>query len=433
MFSVRGFIKDMRKKGVNDFLTREEYDAEKNIAVFRSVLYALIFLEIFGVRFLLHESVSNLLLGILGGVFVFSILMMLDLIFIERLPWAKSLMPYVKYLVTLVDVLIICVLSYFIAIIFANTNNLEWVFSLIFLGSASLLLGVSLFRHHTETTLLTGILELVGFVVMKIVIFHYSGIIAIFNANHIYQLQNAVVIWILLTLVVLFALMAGRVRALVGRNKLQEELNRFLPENVTHQVEQGNVDIHLGGEKQWITVLFSDIRNFTTFSEKRSPEEVIDFLNGYFNDMIESVFHYHGTLDKLLGDGLMAFFGIPADGEIQQDQAVKCALDMLRRLESFNQLRKMKGEETIEIGIGIHTGLAIVGNVGSFRRMEYTAIGDTVNAASRIEDLTKKYKVPILISAETKKRLKGNFQAELVGKDHVKGKSEEVEIYKVVG
>ncbi len=432
MLSVEKFFAKHQRQKLDHFFVQEEYQAEKKIAIFRVILYALIVLEIIGVRVFFQERISGMLILALSLIFVFSVLMMVDLLFIEKLQWAKGFMPYAKYWVTVVDVFIISVMSYVVTQMFGTDQIQEWVFSLVFFGGSSLLLGVSLFRHHWVTTVVTAVLEILSFVGMKIFIFHYPGIIEIFNRNHEYQLQNALVIWIILSLAVLFSLMAGRVRAMVGRNKLQDELNRFLPENVANQVGNGEVNIKLGGEKKLVTVLFSDIRNFTGFSEKRTPEEVVDFLNSYFNDMIESVFHHHGTLDKMMGDGLMAFFGVPAEPENQQNNAVSCALDMLKRLRAFNELRKFQGKETIQIGIGIHTGDTIIGNVGCDRRMEYTAIGDTVNAASRIEDLTKKYKVPILISSETQKGLKGNFQSERMGTEFVKGKSEEVEIYKVV-
>lgn len=161
--------------------------------------------------------------------------------------------------------------------------------------------------------------------------------------------------------------------------------SRFLPEYVVRQLLEKPDSFALGGTNQTVTVLFADIRGFTRFSERERPEKLLQLLNRYFSEMTEVIFAYGGTLDKYIGDGLMALFGAPTVSPEDADNALRAAIAMQRRLEDLNKQLKTDGFEELGIGIGLHTGEAIVGYIGSERRSEYTAIGDTVNLAARLE------------------------------------------------
>jgi adenylate cyclase len=161
--------------------------------------------------------------------------------------------------------------------------------------------------------------------------------------------------------------------------------SRFLPPVVVQELLENPQSFALGGTNQLITVLFADIRGFTRISERERPEKILRLLNRFFSEMTEIVFAYGGTLDKYTGDGLMALFGAPTATPEDASNAVQTAVDMQKRLLDLNVELKADGFEQIGIGIGLHTGEAIVGYVGSERRSEYTAIGDTVNLASRLE------------------------------------------------
>lgn len=161
--------------------------------------------------------------------------------------------------------------------------------------------------------------------------------------------------------------------------------SRFMPEYVVKQLLQNPDSFRLGGVNQTITVLFADIRGFTTISEKEKPEKVVGLLNRYFSTMSEIIFAHGGTLDKYIGDGLMALFGAPTVGEEDALNAVKAAVTMQKRLAKLNEELRTEGYGQISIGIGLHTGEATIGYIGSDKRSEYTAIGDTVNLASRLE------------------------------------------------
>ena len=161
--------------------------------------------------------------------------------------------------------------------------------------------------------------------------------------------------------------------------------SRFMPEYVVKQILNSPSSFRLGGVNQTVTVLFADIRGFTSLSENEKPEKVVSLLNRYFSLMSEIIFAHGGTLDKYIGDGLMAIFGAPTASEEDALNAVKAAVTMQKRLATLNNELRAEGYSPISIGIGLHTGEALIGYIGSDKRSEYTAIGDTVNLASRLE------------------------------------------------
>jgi len=164
---------------------------------------------------------------------------------------------------------------------------------------------------------------------------------------------------------------------------------RFMPEYVVKQILNNPNSFKLGGINQTVTILFADIRGFTAFSEKENPEKVVGLLNRYFSAMSEIIFAHGGTLDKYIGDGLMAIFGAPNATPEDAKNALKTAVTMQRRLSSLNKELEAENLTRINIGIGLHTGVATIGYIGSDRRSEYTAIGDTVNLASRLESTAR--------------------------------------------
>jgi adenylate cyclase len=182
-----------------------------------------------------------------------------------------------------------------------------------------------------------------------------------------------------------------------------------------------------------MTVLFSDIRGFTAVSEHAQPEAIVGMLNEYFTRMVEIVFAHHGTLDKFVGDMVMALFGAPLDDPHHAKHAVEAALDMIDGLQALNARWKAEGRPELDIGIGINTGSMIAGNIGSDAIMSYTVIGDAVNLGSRLESLNKQYGTRIIISDATREQLTGSYVCRPLGDVVVKGKTRPVAIFELVG
>lgn len=217
-------------------------------------------------------------------------------------------------------------------------------------------------------------------------------------------------------------------KGLQERERLKVNFSRYVSDHVLQKILSSNKPTKLEGERRKITVLFSDIRQFTHLAESLPPEQVVALLNEYFKIMLDIIFEHKGTLDKFIGDGLMVEFGAPLDDEFQEKNAVTAAIAMQKALEKLNTTWN---QPTIEIGIGIHTGFAVVGNVGSEKRMDYTAIGDTVNVASRLEQMTKSTKRTILISENTYQAVKEEFNAESLGPITLPGRQEPIRVYAI--
>lgn len=235
-------------------------------------------------------------------------------------------------------------------------------------------------------------------------------------------------------------LMVAKTRELIGEAASMEAealrvrgvLSRYVSQQVADTVLQEDLT-RMGGRRQRVTLLFSDIRGFTSMSEQMPPEEVVSLLNRYFSRMVGALFAYEGTLDKYIGDGMMAVFGAPIPNEDHAWRAVQAALHMRAELDVLNQERAAAGEGPLKIGIGIHTGEAVIGNIGTEQRLDYTAIGDCVNTASRIESLTKDHGVDILLSAETYLEVKDHVLVRPVRDVAIRGKTGQLDLFILEG
>jgi adenylate cyclase len=218
----------------------------------------------------------------------------------------------------------------------------------------------------------------------------------------------------------------------LGRQK--EKIKDIFGKYVTPEIrdEIMNERLPLDGEVKQVTVLFSDLRNFTSLVESSQPKEVVKIINWYFSEMSKAIRQHHGLVLQFIGDEIEAVFGAPLAIESHQIHAVESALEMRKRLNSVNDKLQKEGYGPLRHGIGIHTGPVVAANIGSPDRLSYALVGDTVNIASRIQELNKQYETDILISATTQLGLKYRFEAKKLSTVKVRGKEELVGIYRLL-
>jgi adenylate cyclase len=211
----------------------------------------------------------------------------------------------------------------------------------------------------------------------------------------------------------------------------RERLGRYFSPQVAAQIED-QAESYAAGQQCEISILFADIRGFTALSERLESGQLVGLLNEFHRRMVEAVFAQGGTLDKYMGDGVMAYFGAPLSQSDHSERALRCALAMQSQLVEINHDRTERGEAPLRMGIGIHTGPAVVGSIGAPHRREFTAVGDSVNLASRLEELTKFFDEPIIVSEETRQRAQTAFGFRPLEPVEVRGKSALVRTYALV-
>ncbi len=215
------------------------------------------------------------------------------------------------------------------------------------------------------------------------------------------------------------------------KRRVKRIFSRYVSRDVYKELLENPKATHLGGQRATITVLFSDLREFTALSEEHAPEDVVSQLNEYFSAMVEIVFDHKGTVDKFVGDMMMALFNAPLPDPSHADHAVQCGVAMHRRLEELNRVWRQVGKPELRCGVGINTGDMIVGNLGAEAIRNYTVIGDNVNLGARLESLCKDHEAEVIISDHTRRALREAYPLTNLGEVTVKGRSERVRIYRV--
>jgi adenylate cyclase len=214
------------------------------------------------------------------------------------------------------------------------------------------------------------------------------------------------------------------------KKAIQGMFSNYVSKSVVDELLKHPEKLELGGEDKQITVLFSDIRGFTTLSEKLTPQELVSHLNEYLSAMTDLIFKYEGTLDKYVGDEIMAFWNAPVEQENHAELACRTALEMMEVLHALNE--QWPEQKKLNIGIGLNTGVMTVGNMGSKNRMDYTLMGDNVNLGARLEGTNKIYGTNIIISEFTYEQVKERFVCRELDNIRVKGKQQPVKIYEVM-
>jgi len=212
---------------------------------------------------------------------------------------------------------------------------------------------------------------------------------------------------------------------------MKATMARYMDASIADQLMSTGADL-LGGQAITATVLFSDIRGFTTVTERLGAAATVSLLNEYFTLMVECIQEHGGMLDKFIGDAIMAGFGVPVPHEDDEDRAVRAAVRMIRILTEWNASRVAEGKPPVHIGIGLNTDSLIAGNIGSPKRMDFTMIGDGVNLASRLEGACKTYGTQILVSDHTFRKLRGTYRSRVVDNVIVKGKTQPISVHEIL-
>lgn len=294
-----------------------------------------------------------------------------------------------------------------------------------------LIMGFILPNLNAMKTALLSSLFLLGYTLAVMLFFSSRGL----WVNFIYPTANIITISAVVTGVKYF-LEEKKAK------KVRSMFSSYVSPKIVEQIINNPEKASLGGERKIVTVLFSDLTGFTSLSERKLPEEVVDILNEYFKEMTEIIFKWDGTLDKFVGDEIMAFWGAPTDQPNHAELAVRCALDMIDKLSRMQQNWMKRGQDILDCGIGINTGEVLIGNIGAEgKKMDYTIIGDHVNLAARIEKLTREYNVKIILTEFTRNYLGtkitegliGHFEINALETVKVKGKEKEVTIFELKG
>jgi len=264
--------------------------------------------------------------------------------------------------------------------------------------------------------------------IIVLAVAYFFTVIFVFDKYRYVLNLSAPLITALLTL---FSMIVYRILTEEKEKKaIQSMFSNYVSKSVVDELIKHPEKLELGGEDKEITVLFSDIRGFTTLSEKLSPQELVSHLNEYLSAMTDIIFNYEGTLDKYVGDEIMAFWNAPIEQENHAELACRAALDMMDKLHSLNE--SWPEEKRLNIGIGLNTGIMTVGNMGSSNRMDYTLMGDNVNLGARLEGTNKIYGTNIIISEFTYQKIKDKFLCRELDNIRVKGKKKPVQIFEVL-
>ncbi|HNV68695.1 MAG TPA: adenylate/guanylate cyclase domain-containing protein, partial [Candidatus Ozemobacteraceae bacterium] len=216
------------------------------------------------------------------------------------------------------------------------------------------------------------------------------------------------------------------------RRFIRQLFGRYVNDKVIDAIMLLPRDDVLKGHRQHVCVLFIDIRGFTTYSESRPPNQIVDFLNRYFESLTEIIMRHNGVVDKFLGDGLMAFFNAPIPRPSFLEDAVAAVLE-IRETLAARKIRTTDDAFDLKVGMALHTGDAVIGNIGSERKMEFTAIGDTVNTTSRLESLNKDYGTDIIVSDSVVIGTNKTYEWKFLADHQIRGKERPVPIYTLVG
>jgi len=392
---------------------RKEMQLEHQINYFRVILFGAATFVDFLILFFYGEKIPIFLI-------LLAILLIPYLCIIHLLTSGKQYRPYIKYVTISTDFLVtfFVIKEYQVLNLLNLSSPLEYVAFLIGFFVILILLGA--LRFSQQAILFSGFLALVGGLWFTLAIAH-SVLLLIYA------------VFMIVATIILTYCFSYSFRNMFIKLSQREALARFLPNEMVESIEKGEIALSLGGEEKLVTILLSDIRGFSTLAENMGPSELVEWLNEYLSRMTEVIFEFGGILDKFMGDAVMAVFGAPVSRNDDPERALLAALKMQNVVKDLNQELRAKERPPVKIGIAVHTGVVVAGNIGSPQRMEYTVIGDHVNVVARVEELNKKYDTDILLTGECYKLVKNLFKGDMVGETTVRGRKKPIKLYSLMG
>jgi type III pantothenate kinase len=366
-----------------------------------------------GLLALRHEA-HGLAIGIFAGALAF----LAWVVAVYRLTSGETYRPWLKYVVVAVDVMLILTVYFAYQGSPMAAHNEEFAITSV----------ATLVVANVACGLRVGERVLVWSTVVTM-----AGILSI--AAHLGMNAGSLSYIIMLDIVagLLAWWISGGTQELFVTLRRRDALARFVPVDVIDRLDKGDIELVPGGEARDVTLLMSDIRGFTTLSEERKPMEVVELLNEYFAEMTRVIFDNGGSIDKFIGDAILAVWGVPEAQPDDAERAVRAALQMQEALTRLNERLEARGHPRLRIGVGVHSGVVVSGQIGAPDRMDFTVIGDAVNVASRIEGLTKEYEQPVLISEATFDRVKGRRAADKVADAEIRGRQGHIQLFCPVG
>jgi class 3 adenylate cyclase len=416
-----------RPDSLQEFLEQREIATEARIHIFRITIHAISTFIAVLARLVMGTELDLMFYGVMISL---PVMIIMDAA-VLRANSAKTYRSWVKYIVSLTDILFLSMMLILIRIMIPREFYPLAVHVPAFTASF-FIIALSGFRFDRNLTFFNGLTVFLLTIAVMI-----WDILTVNPFIPLWIFSYFTVLSIVLASVFLTSFISNYARSIIEENykRLEEKLyvtgvfGRYVSAEVAEKALSG--ELELGGEEKIISVLFCDIRNFTSFSEKTSPAEIVALLNRFFSLMTPAVFEQEGIVDKMIGDCLMALFGAPIHMEDFRLRAVRAAMKIRERLVRLNAELTASGKPEISIGIGISTGPAIVGNIGSSERMEFTAIGDTVNTASRIEGLCKHFGRALLVDEQTRKGIGEEYSLVPMDPVEVKGKKDKIQVYAV--
>jgi len=410
---------DLMAPGTDDFEQRRRQRETRNEVVFHSILAACmavpLVLHLFSLLSPSREGFrpgSGLILLVIFG-FSVSIGMV---IYHRRNP------PYRQYRKYFTSLLI--VVCNFLALVFLRSDVPASTISFMSIGMQVLAVILSGLRFSTRAVVFTGIFAFASH------LFLHLFLAACPSPVGSYFVPSLVLSVVLIgaTTVCVTYIVSSMIR-LHRESVRKERLSRFLAPEVVEEISTRPELLHQATETRVATILFADIRGFTTLSENHPVEEIGRILNACLEEMTAAIMDHQGMVDKYIGDAIMGVFGVPVATDNHALQAARAALEMQQRLNKVNSTLTAQGNPEVSIGVGIHTGEVIAGAIGSSRRLEYTVIGDTVNVASRIESMTRQYPESILLSSSTQKLIQDSIKLKEVATTQLKGRQQPVTLF----